>query len=217
MKLTFPDILSTDLLVAPVKQLFALKQYGFLGSDLNIAQSRLPASLQIRCWEANDVEKYFPDESVAKLLERRGERERARDECVRLAADLDDTEKHDLVKGDKVKDDGPTPVAKLKQATLRSRDITPTASSSHQQTASPTKRTKVAADDVRGTHAIQLTPQDEERRKQEEKEAKLAEREERKREAEEKRKEAEEKKAEREAERKAKQAAKQAEMDEKKA
>jgi len=149
-QLTRIDILPVDLLADPVKKLFTLTQYGFLASDFGAAASRFPASLQSRVWEANDVKKYFPEENVEHILERRAERERAREECVRIVAAMDDAEKSEIIKGDKAKDDVPsaTAASKVKQAVAAksSRDATPTgaASPSRPTSASPAKRVKSA-------------------------------------------------------------------------
>lgn len=85
-----------------VSKLFTLKQYGFLPTDFGIAASKLPAGLQIRCWEANNASQYFPEDQLAVLEARRSEREHAREECERLLAGLDEAGKTALLKGEKI-------------------------------------------------------------------------------------------------------------------
>lgn len=136
-----------------MKQLFSLTQYGFTAADFG-GGARFPAGLQIRVWEANDVNKYFPAENVAYVLDRRAERQRAREECIRLLAAMDDLEKHELFKGDKGKDEPapvPAPAPARALSAPRSRDVTPAAGAgagapSSCATPSPTKRVKSAED-----------------------------------------------------------------------
>lgn len=87
-----------------VDKLFDLKQYGFQPSDFGVA--RIPAGLQIRCWEAKNLDTYFPSDRVPELLSRRAEREQARQECERIVGDMDDVEKTEFLKGDKTTEKG---------------------------------------------------------------------------------------------------------------
>lgn len=80
-------------------KLFTLKHYGFTSADFNIAASKLPAGLQIRCWEANDLEKYFPADRIADLKARRAVRERAREDCELMLFGKSDDEKAALLEG----------------------------------------------------------------------------------------------------------------------
>lgn len=87
------------------------------------------------------MDKFFPADLQPSLNDRRAYREKAREECIRIAAEMDDTEKHDFLKGDRKGDkDDSTPSAKLKQTVVvGSRDVTPTASSSRHRSSSPMK------------------------------------------------------------------------------
>ncbi|WVR03828.1 hypothetical protein IAU60_000824 [Kwoniella sp. DSM 27419] len=95
--------LPLEAIMALIPKLFTMAQYGFLPSDFTPSSSSLkvPAALQIRCWEANDIQKYSAPDQVEELLARRRERELARTECLRILESLDDVEKLELVKGDK--------------------------------------------------------------------------------------------------------------------
>ncbi|BEI85303.1 hypothetical protein CcaverHIS002_0507040 [Cutaneotrichosporon cavernicola] len=200
------DTLKNELLTPLVTQLFTLKQYGFQSSDFGV--SRIPARLQIRCWEANDLDKYFPAERVSELLARRAEREHAREECERLLAGMSDAEKSEFLKGEKPeKKDGKLDIDPAGQSTPSTftgpaKDRTTcenSAASTRARSASPSKRSK------------KLTPADEAeaKKRKEEKEAEKAEkrkdleakeakREEKRKEHEEKKKELEEKRQVRE-------------------
>ncbi|GMK55693.1 hypothetical protein CspeluHIS016_0207490 [Cutaneotrichosporon spelunceum] len=200
------DTLKNELLAPLIAQLFTLKQYGFQPSDFGV--SRIPARLQIRCWETNDLDKYFPAERVSELLARRTEREHAREECELMLADMDDAEKADFLKGEKVdkRDD--------KQDADRSGPSTSSVFASPTK-ARTTRENSAASTRARGgsphTRAKKLTPaeeaeakkcnEEEEAEKEEkrkEQEAKEARREEKRKEQEEKRQIRQEKKAEKE-------------------
>ncbi|WVQ74587.1 hypothetical protein IAR50_004188 [Cryptococcus sp. DSM 104548] len=112
------DLLPNSVLIPLTRKLFALRQYGFLPSDFPPPTPRLPAHLQIRCWQVLDVPKYFPADQLESLQARQEERERAREECLRIVQGLDDVEKHELLgrKDDKDKETSakvaPTPKEK---------------------------------------------------------------------------------------------------------
>ncbi|WWC68642.1 uncharacterized protein I206_102573 [Kwoniella pini CBS 10737] len=173
------DPLPNETLTSLIPKLFALKQYGIVPADFSPSTStaKVPAALQIRCWEATDVAKHFSASQLEEVLARRREREQAREECERILNGLDDIEKLELIKGDKadksqakdVKE--PERVAKadeVEQSPLisrrKSREGTANTVESRGRSASPTKKGK-------------LTPEEEEaaRLKREEREAKKAE------------------------------------------
>ena len=83
-----------------------MHDYGLAPSDFgpSSSSSKVPAGLQIRCWEANQPEKYFTEEQCGMLSVRREERTRARAECLKLLDAMDDLEKLDFLKGDKVEE-----------------------------------------------------------------------------------------------------------------
>ncbi|KAK8861567.1 hypothetical protein IAR55_002389 [Kwoniella newhampshirensis] len=118
------DPLPFDALAPIIPKLFTLRQYGFIPSDFTPSTSssstKIPSALQIRCWEANDLEKFYAIDQVDTLLARRREREVARERCVQILRGLDDIEKLELVKGDKLdkgekveKPDRPEKIAKV--------------------------------------------------------------------------------------------------------
>jgi len=87
-----------------IPKLFDIKDYGFISTDFVPASSssaKLPAGLQIQCWEAKELEIYFSKEQCETLMSRREERNRARAECLRLLEAMDDVEKMELLKGEK--------------------------------------------------------------------------------------------------------------------
>ena len=81
-----------------------MTHYGLLPGDFpsssTSSNTKIPAGLQIRRWEAIEPEKYIPSEHLDAVNSRRAERVRVREECVRLLKAMDDIEAHDLVKGD---------------------------------------------------------------------------------------------------------------------
>lgn len=97
------ESLTAASIASLVPKLFAIHDYGFVSSDFSPSTSttKIPATLQIRCWEALEPEKYFTDEQITVLASRRAERVRMRAECVRLLGEMDDIEKLELLKGDK--------------------------------------------------------------------------------------------------------------------
>ncbi|WWC96983.1 hypothetical protein V866_003860 [Kwoniella sp. B9012] len=173
------DPLPNESLTPLIPKLFTLHQYGFLPSDFAPSSSttKVPAALQIRCWEANDLQKHFPSDQLEELLIRRKAREQAREECVKILDGLDDIEKLELIKGDKV-DKGSLKEAKEKVVVAKTEEVeespriarrkdregTANTVESRGRSASPTKKGKV-------------TPEEEEaaRLKKEEREAKKAE------------------------------------------
>lgn len=97
-------VLPNDTLSAVTHLLFNAQDYGFQITDFSASSSstsKLPVSLQIRCWEAKELEKYFSAEQCTELRARKEERTRARMECLRLLEGMDDVEKMELLKGDK--------------------------------------------------------------------------------------------------------------------
>jgi hypothetical protein len=100
-----PDSLPAELLTPLIPKLFTLTHYGLLPGDFpsssTSSNTKIPAGLQIRRWEANEPEKYFPTEHLDAVNARKAERLRVREECVRILRNMDDIEAHDLVKGDK--------------------------------------------------------------------------------------------------------------------
>ncbi len=117
------DRIPNEVILSLIPNLFTLKQYGFTSSDFPNATSKIPASLQIRCWEANDVEKYFPSDQVEIMLTRRKERESTREMIQSMLEGMDDIEKVELIKGEKLDKS----VDKPKEAE-RFREMTPKSS-----------------------------------------------------------------------------------------
>ncbi|OCF43387.1 hypothetical protein I317_02827 [Kwoniella heveanensis CBS 569] len=97
------ELLPNEAMDALIPKIFTLKQYGFVASDFSPSSSttKVPAALQIRCWEVTDMQKYLPSDQLESLLGRRTERENARKECLKILDGLDDVEKLELIKGDK--------------------------------------------------------------------------------------------------------------------
>lgn len=156
--------MKNELLVPLITKLFDIKQYGFKPADFGV--TRIPAGLQIRCWEAKDLNQYFPADKVAELAARRAEREQAREECERMLAAMDDAEKAEFLKGDKAEkvekkgdtEDKPkvenaaaasTSSAVPSPAKSRATRGTSTASDSRARSTSPIKRgKKMTAEEV---------------------------------------------------------------------
>ncbi|WVF65764.1 hypothetical protein IAT40_000498 [Kwoniella sp. CBS 6097] len=176
------ELLPNEAVETLLPKLFTLKQYGFIPSDFSPSSSttKLPAALQIRCWEVNDMQKYLPSEQLDAYLKRQKDRENARAEYVKILDGLDDIEKLELIKGDK-NDKGEKPAKEPKEKVVKSekaeeaeesprvgrrkdREGTANTIESRGRSASPTKKSK-------------LTPEEEEaaRLKKEEREAKKAE------------------------------------------
>ncbi|WRT65688.1 uncharacterized protein IL334_002633 [Kwoniella shivajii] len=174
------DPLPNEAVIPLIPKLFTLKQYGFLPSDFSPSTStvKIPAALQIRSWEANDLEQHFPADQIDELITRTRMREQAREDCLRILDGLDDIEKIELIKGDKDKGKDVKEVKEIKDKVVKedlvpesprvdsrkSREGTANTVDSSRRSASPTKKTK-------------MTPEEEEaaRLRKEEKEAKKAE------------------------------------------
>ncbi|ORY24369.1 hypothetical protein BCR39DRAFT_546875 [Naematelia encephala] len=151
-----------------IPSLFDQVDYGYTPSSFapfNIT-TKLPTSLQSKFWEAREADRWFTSEQVAILDERRKERERAREECLKLLDALDDVEKLELLTGEAkeirvMKPDEPTDYQPLVEQRM-SREGTANTTDSR-RSASPTRKSK-------------LTPEEEEARRlrKEEQEAKRA-------------------------------------------
>lgn len=240
------DLLDPELLTPLVTKLFKLTNYGFQPEDFGVTQSKFAVGLQIRCWEAKDLDKYFPADRLADLRSRQEVRQRAREQCDRFIATVDEAGRAEILKGEVVdkmdrtsaprnSSDFTSPVKAVERR--KSRERSDSVLSSAASTGSPTKKMKTVAEEVSpaGTRVVltgQTKKTKEEREAEKEakkerdaeKEAKKAEREEekKKRDEEKKKREAEreEKKQEREAEKKEREAqreAKRLELEEKKA
>ncbi|WVQ93405.1 hypothetical protein IAU59_000475 [Kwoniella sp. CBS 9459] len=176
------DLLPNEAVDALIPKLFTLKQYGFIASDFSPSSSttKVPAALQIRCWEVTDMQKYLPSDQLDSLLNRQKERDQAREACLKILDGLDDIEKLELIKGDK-SEKGEKPAKEPKEKAVKSekaeevedsprisrrkdREDTANTVESRGRSASPTKKSK-------------MTPEEEEaaRLKKEEREAKKAE------------------------------------------
>jgi hypothetical protein len=98
------ETLPAELVAPLISKLFNLTHYGLLPGDFPSSSTssnvKIPASLQIRRWEAIEPEKYIPAEHLDAVNSRKAERVRVREECVRILKEMDDVEAHDLVKGD---------------------------------------------------------------------------------------------------------------------
>lgn len=138
------------------------------------------------------MDKYFSASDLPDLVARRTERESARNECIRIAQGLDDVEKLELVKGEKVDkksdkkdtksvDAGPSKGHDPSTMSRKTREGTASTVGSSRRSPSPSKGSP---------RKVKMTAEEEE-----EAEAKKAERAAKKAEREEKRKEQEEKKA----------------------
>ncbi|WWD16524.1 hypothetical protein CI109_100951 [Kwoniella shandongensis] len=198
------DPLPSDALAPLIPRLFTLRQYGFTPSDFSPSASssstKIPAALQIRCWEANDLQKYYPAEQEEVLLARRQEREQARERCLQILDGLDDIEKLELVKGDKLdkgekavktekaekaekavkvekvdKSETGTPVKEAKQRKTKDTDESPRAEG-RRKSREGTANTVDSRRSASPTKKAKMTPEEEEaaRLKREEREAKKA-------------------------------------------
>lgn len=98
------ETLPAELLAPLIPKLFKLTHYGLLPGDFPSSSTssniKIPASLQIRRWEAIELERYIPAEHLDAANSRKAERVRVREECVRILKEMDDIEAYDLVKGD---------------------------------------------------------------------------------------------------------------------
>lgn len=153
------ETLSMDAVSALIPKLFQLQHYGYLPTDFPSSSSsvpKIPASLQIRRWEAINPEAYFSAEQCQTLKQRQAERVAARQECLRLLAAMDDVERWELVKGDgkdkgESKEEVPGLPASLTQSPSvlrRSRENTAGTANSR-RSASPVKKGKLTPEEVR--------------------------------------------------------------------
>nr|KIR86925.1 hypothetical protein I308_02614 [Cryptococcus tetragattii IND107] len=94
------ESLPNEALTAVSRKLFTLRHYGFFPSQFP-SGVKIPSSLQIRCWEVNEPEKWFPSEQVEALCARRAERESVTEECFKLLQGMTDAQKLELVCGNK--------------------------------------------------------------------------------------------------------------------
>ncbi|KAL0252365.1 hypothetical protein I308_101754 [Cryptococcus tetragattii IND107] len=89
------ESLPNEALTAVSRKLFTLRHYGFFPSQFP-SGVKIPSSLQIRCWEVNEPEKWFPSEQVEALCARRAERESVTEECFKLLQGMTDAQKLEL-------------------------------------------------------------------------------------------------------------------------
>lgn len=111
-----PDLLPNETIAAVIPKLFTQVDYGFLPSDFG-PTVKVPAAFQIRCWEVKEPAKYLTPEQCEAVAKRKAERQQIRRECVKILKQMDDTEKLDLLKGeksDKVEKSGSNPESKGK-------------------------------------------------------------------------------------------------------
>ncbi|KIR70682.1 hypothetical protein I310_05533 [Cryptococcus deuterogattii CA1014] len=94
------ESLPNEVLTAVSRKLFTLRHYGFFPSQFPNGV-KIPSSLQIRCWEVNEPEKWFPSEQLEALRARRAERESVTEECFKLLQGMTDAQKLELVCGSK--------------------------------------------------------------------------------------------------------------------
>ncbi|CAK9781242.1 hypothetical protein CC85DRAFT_286041 [Cutaneotrichosporon oleaginosum] len=201
------DTLRNELLTPLVEKLFSFKQYGFRPSDFS--GLRVPTRMQIRCWEVNDLDKYFPADRVLELKARRAERERAREEVERMLASMDSIERNDWLRGEKEGKEvkllvatpaaGPSTFPASTSGSLNRATRETSATSSRDRSASPSGRgkklTSAEKEEVKQRKEEKQIKKEEKRK---ELEAKEVQREEKRKELEEKKKELEEKRQVRE-------------------
>ncbi|KIR55385.1 hypothetical protein I315_01971 [Cryptococcus gattii Ru294] len=94
------ESLPNEVLTVVSRKLFTLRHYGFFSSQFPNGV-KIPSSLQIRCWEVNEPEKWFPSEQLEALRARRAERESVTEECFKLLQGMTDAQKLELVCGSK--------------------------------------------------------------------------------------------------------------------
>ncbi|OXC70299.1 hypothetical protein AYX13_01211 [Cryptococcus neoformans] len=114
--------LPNEVLTVISRKLFTLRHYGFFPSQFpnNV---KIPSSLQIRCWEVNEPEKWFPSEELGALRARRMERENLTEECFKLLQGMTDAQKIELVGGSKDQKDTPSKSASTAEKSALSKDI----------------------------------------------------------------------------------------------
>nr|KIR48044.1 hypothetical protein I312_02558 [Cryptococcus bacillisporus CA1280] len=94
------ESLPNEVLTVVSRKLFTLRHYGFFPSQFPNGV-KIPSSLQIRCWEVNEPEKWFPSEQLEALRARRAERESVTEECFKLVQGMTDAQKLELFCGSK--------------------------------------------------------------------------------------------------------------------
>ncbi|KIR69580.1 hypothetical protein I314_00694 [Cryptococcus bacillisporus CA1873] len=94
------ESLPNEVLTVVSRKLFTLRHYGFFPSQFPNGV-KIPSSLQIRCWEVNEPEKWFPSEQLEALRARRAERESVTEECFKLLQGMTDAQKLELFCGSK--------------------------------------------------------------------------------------------------------------------
>lgn len=116
------ESLPNEVLTVISRKLFTLRHYGFFHSQFpnNV---KIPSSLQIRCWEVNEPEKWFPSEELGALRARRMERENLTEECFKLLQGMTDAQKTELVGGSKDQKDTPSKSASTAEKSALSKDI----------------------------------------------------------------------------------------------
>ena len=104
-----PELIELEALAAIIPKLFSFTNYGFRLEDFPSSSSKkLPVALQIPRWEVTDLAAHFPAEQLDALRTRQTVRRRAREECIRILADMDDVERIEVLKGDKGDREKPT-------------------------------------------------------------------------------------------------------------
>ncbi|KAL1406406.1 hypothetical protein Q8F55_008105 [Vanrija albida] len=227
------DLLDAEILTPLVPKLFKLTNYGFQPEDFGVTPSKFAVGLQIRCWEAKELDKYFPEDRLPELRARQQVRQQAREQCDRFIAPVDEAGRAEILKGEVVdkmdkrhvsrdSSDFASPVKGTDRG--KSRERSSSVLSSAPSSGSPVKKMTTVAEETKKTKEDRDAEKESKKQRDAEKEAKKAEREEekKKRDEEKKKREAEreEKKLEREAEKKEREAqreAKRLELEEKKA
>jgi hypothetical protein len=98
--------LSNETIAKVIPLLFDVTDFGLLSTDFPPSANdvKLPVGLQLRCWEAKDLDQYYTPEECGIWHARVEERKRVREECLRILEGLDDVEKVELLRGDKGED-----------------------------------------------------------------------------------------------------------------
>ena len=102
--LNVTEILAPEAVTAIISSLFVQIDYGCQPSDFPPSKTttKVPAVLQLKYWEVQEPEKHFVKDQLEAVLSRRREREKARKDIELQLAGMDDLEKWELLKGDKV-------------------------------------------------------------------------------------------------------------------
>ncbi|AAW42090.2 expressed protein [Cryptococcus deneoformans JEC21] len=114
--------LPNEVLTVISRKLFTLSHYGFFPSQFPNSV-KIPSSLQIRCWEVNEPEKWFPSEELEALRARRTERESLTEECFKLLQGMTDAQKIELVGGSKDQKDTPSKSASTAEKSALPKEI----------------------------------------------------------------------------------------------